>query len=69
LRKHPVFKDLTSELTLGLKVIFHKRMLVDVNVPDNWLNEASMVMNSKIGHVLFMYLGLPIGGDSRKLNF
>jgi len=28
-----------------------------------------LVLNSKIGHVQFMYLGIPIGGDSRKLNF
>jgi hypothetical protein len=56
-------------VTSGPKVIFHKNMIVDVNVPDSWLNEASMVLNSKIGHVPFMYPGLPIGGDSRKLNF
>jgi len=27
-----------------------------------------MVFNCKIGHVPFFYLGLPVGGDSRKLN-
>jgi len=60
---------LLFEATSSLKVNFHKSMLVGVNVSDSWLNEASMVLNCKIGHVLFFYLGLPIRGDSWKLDF
>lgn len=60
---------LLLEVASGLKVSFHKSMLVDGNVLNSWLNKDSIVMNSKIGHLLFMYLGLPIGGDYRKLNF
>jgi hypothetical protein len=59
---------LPFEVISGLKVNFHKSILVGANVSDSWLNEASMVLNGKIGHVPFFYLGLPIGGVSQKLN-
>ena len=53
----------------GLKVNFHKSMLTGVNVSNSWLTEASTVMNCRKGNIPFIYLGLPIGGDSRKLSF
>ncbi|GAU35536.1 hypothetical protein TSUD_155670 [Trifolium subterraneum] len=53
----------------GLKVNFNKSMLVGVNVNDSWLHEAASVMNCKHGKLPFLYLGLPIGGDPRKLQF
>jgi len=53
----------------GLKVNFHKSMLTGVNISDSWLTEATMVMNCRQGVIPFVYLGLPIGGDSRKLSF
>ena len=52
----------------GLKVNFHKSMLTGVNVNDSWLADTALVMNCKRGSILFVYLGLPIGGDSRKLG-
>jgi hypothetical protein len=33
------------------------------------LNEAASVLNCKVGKVPFMYLGLSIGGDPRRLAF
>jgi len=57
------------EVTSGLKINFRKSMLVGVNASDSLLNEASVVLNCKIGHIPFMYPGLPIGSDFRKLNF
>jgi len=57
------------EVMSGLKVNFHKSMLVGVNVKDSWLNEAAYVLNCRVGIVHFMYLGLPIGGDPRQLLF
>jgi hypothetical protein len=54
------------ELISGLKVNFHKSMLVGVNIDDSWLVDASLVINCKIGHVPFIYLGLPIGGNPRR---
>ena len=53
----------------GLKVNFHKSMLTGVNIPDSWLVEAASMMNCHRGSIPFVYLGLPIGGDSRKLSF
>ena len=53
----------------GLKVNFHKSMLTRVNIPDSWLVEAALVLNCRRGSIPFVYLGLPIGGDSRKISF
>ena len=39
-----------------------------INVSDSWLSEAALVMNCRVGTFPFMYLGLPIGGDPRKLD-
>jgi len=53
----------------GLKVNFHKSMLTGVNILASWLSEAAVLMNCRRGIIPFVYLGLPIGGDSRKLSF
>ncbi|RHN70051.1 putative reverse transcriptase zinc-binding domain-containing protein [Medicago truncatula] len=53
----------------GLKVNFHKSLLVGVNVTDSWLNEAASMLGCKVGKVPFLYLGLSIGGDPRRLSF
>jgi hypothetical protein len=53
----------------GLKVNFNKSMLTGVNISESWLSEAALVMNCRRGTIPFVYLGLPIGGDPRKLCF
>jgi len=53
----------------GLKVNFHKSELVGINVPQSWLQEAADVLNCKIGRLPILYLGLPVGGDPRRLHF
>jgi len=53
----------------GLKVNFHKSLLVGVNIVDSWLNEAASLLNCKVGKVPFMYLGLSNGGDPRRPTF
>jgi len=53
----------------GLKINFHKSMLTGVNVSNSWLSKAALVMNCRKGTIPFIYLGLPIGGDSQKLSF
>jgi len=60
---------LLFKVTSGLKVNFHKSMLVGVNIHDFWLAEAVSVLNCKLGRAPFLYLGLPIGSDPRKLKF
>jgi hypothetical protein len=57
------------EKVSGLKLNFHKSMLVGVNIVDLWLMEAASVLGCKVGKVPFMYLGLPIGSDPRRLSF
>ncbi|GAU42320.1 hypothetical protein TSUD_25460 [Trifolium subterraneum] len=44
-------------------------MLVGVNIPDSWLGEAASALCCKVGKIPFFYLGLPIGGGSRRLSF
>jgi len=53
----------------GLKVNFHKSLLVGINITDSWLYEAASILNCKVGKVPFLYLGLSIGGDPRRLAF
>jgi hypothetical protein len=57
------------ELLSGLKVNFHKSMLVGVNISDSWMHETVSALRCKVGKVHFLYLGLPIGGDPRRLGF
>jgi len=57
------------EAMSGLKVNFHKSELVGVNVSRSWLLEAAVVLNCKISSLPIVYLGLLVGGDSRRLNF
>jgi len=57
------------ENMLGLKVNYHKSMLFDINIEDSWLFEAVSILSCTIGRFPFTYLGLPIGGDPRRLNF
>jgi hypothetical protein len=53
----------------GLKVNYHKSNLFDINIEDSWLLEAASILSCKVGRIPFMYLGLPIGGDPRRLTF
>jgi len=57
------------EAVSGLKVNFHKSMLVGVNIADSWLTEAGSLLNCILGKVPFFHLGLPIGGNPRRLSF
>ncbi|KAK2360432.1 hypothetical protein QL285_085698 [Trifolium repens] len=57
------------ELMSGLKVNFHKSMLVGVNITDSWLHEAASALRCRVGKVPLLYLGMPIGGVSRRLGF
>ncbi|CAJ2652400.1 unnamed protein product [Trifolium pratense] len=57
------------ETMSGLKVNFNKSMLVGVNIPESWLCEAASTLCCKVGKIPFLYLGLQIGGDPRRLVF
>jgi len=53
----------------GLKVNFNKSMLIGVNIFESWLVEAATISNCNVGKVSFVYLGLSIGADPRRLTF
>ncbi|KEH26485.1 hypothetical protein MTR_6g461940 [Medicago truncatula] len=57
------------EAMSGLKVNFHKSSLVGVNINASWLSEAASVLGCKVGKIPFLYLGLPIRGNPRRLLF
>jgi len=57
------------EFTSGSKVNFHKSILYGVKVSDSWLLEVASAMHCKHGRLPFIHLGLPIGGDPRKIVF
>jgi len=44
-------------------------MLFGINIHDSWLTEVDSIVRCKMGCVPYLYLGLPIGGDPRKLHF
>ena len=52
-----------------MKVNFHKSMLTGVNISQTWLSKATSIMNCRNGTIPFVYLGLHIGGDGRKISF
>jgi hypothetical protein len=60
---------LIFEQLSGLRVNFHKSLLTGINVSVSWLFEAALLMNCRVGALPFVYLGLTIGGDPRKLSF
>jgi len=60
---------LLLEEVLGLKVNFSKSMLTGYNIPHTWLSDAASALNCRTGTIPFVYLGLSIGGDSRRLSF
>jgi hypothetical protein len=53
----------------SLKVNFHKSLLVGINIGYSWLTEVASILNYKVGKISFLYLGLSIGGDPRRLAF
>ena len=57
------------EQVSSLKVNFHKSMLTGVNVSASWLTEAASALHCRVGSLPFVFLGLPIGGDARRLEF
>jgi len=57
------------EAVPSLRVNFHKSSLVGVNIVASWLNEAAAILHCKMGNIPFVYLGLPIGGNPRRLSF
>ena len=56
------------EMVSGLKVNFHKSCLMGVNVSPEFMSMASNFLNCSLGNIPFVYLGLPVGANPRKLS-
>ncbi|KAL4189382.1 hypothetical protein AMTRI_Chr08g165150 [Amborella trichopoda] len=52
------------EVTLGLKVNFHKSSMVGINCSDDLIMDLANMMGCEVGSFPLTYLGLPIS-DSR----
>jgi hypothetical protein len=54
------------ELASGLKINFHKSSLLGINVTSEFMDMACNFLNCAQGRLPFMYLGLPVGGNSAR---
>ncbi|GKV51819.1 hypothetical protein SLEP1_g58443 [Rubroshorea leprosula] len=57
----------TFELALGLKINFKKSQLMGVGVQKNWSAKVAYRLCCKEGELPFKYLGIPIGGNQRRI--
>jgi hypothetical protein len=56
------------EMVSGLKVNYWKSSLMGVNVSSQFLDLASTFLNCKSSSIPFMYLGLPVGANPRRVS-
>ena len=56
------------EMVSGLKVNFNKSCLMGVNVSADFLEMASNFLHCRVGSVPFMYLGLPVSANPKKMS-
>lgn len=52
----------------GVKINFHKSILIPINVPQDNLLPISKILGCKIGSFPFTYLGLPLSANRLKLE-
>ncbi|GKV18636.1 hypothetical protein SLEP1_g28986 [Rubroshorea leprosula] len=57
----------TFELASGLKINFGKSQLMGVGVEESWRAKMAYRLCCKEGELPFKYLGIPIGGNNRRL--
>ncbi|CAL0323583.1 unnamed protein product [Lupinus luteus] len=55
------------ELASGLKVNAHKSSLFAIWVQDSFISEAAEFLSCNIGSIPFLYLGIPVGANPRRL--
>ncbi|GKV24110.1 hypothetical protein SLEP1_g33762 [Rubroshorea leprosula] len=56
------------ELLSGLKINFQKSQLMGINVEDGWVSKMAYILCCKEGILPFKYLGIPIGGNHRRIS-
>ncbi|GKV51190.1 hypothetical protein SLEP1_g57860 [Rubroshorea leprosula] len=57
------------EIVSGLKVSFNKSQLMGICVQEEWLDRMAWLLCCKKGSMPFKYLGIPIGGNQRRIAF
>ncbi|XP_057426239.1 uncharacterized protein LOC130719643 [Lotus japonicus] len=57
------------ELSSDLKVNFNKSKLVGISMEDRELQVMANILNCRILDLPFSYLGLPVGGNPRRISF
>ncbi|GKV34399.1 hypothetical protein SLEP1_g42774 [Rubroshorea leprosula] len=57
------------EIVSGLKVSFNKSQLMGICVQEEWLDRMAWLLCCKKGSMPFKYLGIPIGGNPRRIAF
>lgn len=55
------------EMASGLKVNFHKSSLIGINVPRDFMEAACRFLNCREESIPFIYLGLPVGANPKKV--
>ncbi|GKV14959.1 hypothetical protein SLEP1_g25757 [Rubroshorea leprosula] len=58
----------TFEMVVGLKINFRKCQLMGIGVEDDWRKKMAYRLGCKEGEFSIKYLGIPIGGDHRRLK-
>ncbi|GKV11938.1 hypothetical protein SLEP1_g23150 [Rubroshorea leprosula] len=58
----------TFEMAAGLKINFGKCQLMGIGVDDDWRNKMAYRLGCKEGEFPIKYLGIPIGGNHRRLK-
>jgi hypothetical protein len=56
------------ELISGLKVNFFKSKLIGINVEECFIDSAASFLKCVVGQLPFIYLGLPVGANPRRLS-
>ncbi|GKV33103.1 hypothetical protein SLEP1_g41647 [Rubroshorea leprosula] len=57
----------TFELASGLKINYGKSQIVVVEAEEGWIEKMAYKLSCKVGELPMKYLGIPIGGNHRKL--
>ncbi|GKV26502.1 hypothetical protein SLEP1_g35790 [Rubroshorea leprosula] len=57
------------ELMSGLRINFSKSCVYGFNTLDSWVRGAAGVLHCSVGKTPFVYLGMPVGGEKRKISW
>ncbi|GKV52014.1 hypothetical protein SLEP1_g58623 [Rubroshorea leprosula] len=57
----------TFELVSGLRINYSKSQLLSINVEKDWRERMADLPNCTVGEFPFKYLGIPVGGNLRRL--